>query len=346
MSDTLDPPRQAVFALQASRVLAAWLSQAFGAIGVLDLSFPRAPLAAAIPGSLAGIADPSALPQAEADFLQRFHNSGGRAPLFSAATAHAIPADAAWNQAGVTRIVYAETMPEPALLNLLLAAKPLPAFLLLADGAEGAGAALEQAGYRAAELHIQAGAEAQRYRFLLPSGALDTALSAMGGPGQPPGLAVVPGLGEGEVATLRIEATPAWEMQPPPLLATIPAADLIHDGSYRSEADGSYTWLWSGPDRHLRMALGSLPPLSRWLKVAIIGVPKAELLDNMAATLNGTRVPVRLERWSSTSAGVAVDLPAEPLPGLILGLSVPQVVQEEQGERRLGICVHKIEVFS
>jgi hypothetical protein len=120
----------------------------------------------------------------------------------------------------------------------------------------------------------------------------------------------------------------------------------MHDGGYRSEADGTYTWLWSGPERHLRMALGSLPPLSRWLKVAVIGVPKAALLDNMAASLNGARAPLRLERWSSTSAGVIVDLPPALGADLVLGLSVPQTVKEDQGERRLGFCVHKIEVFS
>jgi len=347
MSALLERPRQDQLARQANRVMAAWLTQAFGAFGLLDLSFPNAALAAAIPGSLAGIADAGALPGAEADFLERFRTAGGHVPLFSAATAHDVPADAAWHQPEVPRIVYAEALPEPVLLRALLAGGRAPWFLLLAErGAEAGVAALvaeQGAEYAAAELGIGLGAATESYRFLLPMEARDGALSALSGAGHHLGWDVA--LDEREIPALRIETAPA-EQGSPQLLTTLPAARLMHDGGYRSEADGSYTWLWSGPERHLRMALGNLPPFSRWLKVAIIGVPKAELLDKMAVSLNGARVPLRLERWSTTSAGVIVDLPAVPEADLILGLSVPRTVQEEQGERRLGFCVHKIEVFS
>jgi hypothetical protein len=221
MSAVLERPRQGSFALQANRVAASWLKQAFGAFALLDLSFPCSTLAAAPPGNLVGIADTGTLPRAEAGFLQRFRAAGGHVPLFGLSTAHEVPADKAWHRPEVTRIVYTEAQPEPALLRHLLSDRAIPWFLLLArEQMAETEAALQAAGYAAAELHITAGQETERYRLLLPAAVLAGAVSALDSAGRDLGLGVA--TEEGKVPSIRIEAAPAEKVPQQPLLATIP----------------------------------------------------------------------------------------------------------------------------
>ncbi|WP_120008804.1 hypothetical protein [Teichococcus vastitatis] len=340
-----EAPLQAGAALQFGVAMARWLDAAFDALAVLDLSFPRNSLANALPGSLVGIADAEALPRAEAAFLRRFRAAGGWAPLCDAATLAEQPSAARWQQPGARRLAYAEAPVAAPMLDALLVAAPRPWFLWRDNaGGEAAGLLAKHPDHASVALQIDVGTDAARYHLVLPASDAAAAAEALEAAGRRLGLAVA--LGGTAELQLRLDVPSAAAAPRPPLLAKLPAGLLAHDGAYRSEADGDYSWLWSGPERHLRIALGSLPPFSRWLKLAVIGVPRPEMLDRMAVSLNGDQVPCRLERWSDTSAGVVVDLPAELPPDLILGLSVPYLVKEDQGERRLGFCMDKIEVFS
>ncbi|MFC3125943.1 hypothetical protein ACFOD4_12815 [Pseudoroseomonas globiformis] len=323
--------------VHAIRLLGRWLAQACPTMAVLDLTFPRAALAGAVPGALLGIADPDALPDGERRFLERFRPAGGRYAFSLGTVPWEASAESGWDKPGALRVVHAETPLAPVLLRDLLLLAPRPAFL-------GCGRfdpePLRREGYATLMLSIGIGGWTGHFALMLPDGGVQDMASALAEAGQRLGMVMA---GPDQV---QLAADPPRASADMPLLAEIPAAALAHDGDYRSEADGSYTWLWSGPERHFRMALGSLPPLARWLKIAVIGVPDSALLDDLAATVNGARVPHRVERWSDTSGGILVDLPRGPPADMVLGLAARRVIQEKNGERRLGFCVHKIEVFS
>ncbi|MXP65199.1 hypothetical protein E0493_17780 [Roseomonas sp. M0104] len=337
------PGPTGVPAAQMSRVMGTWLARAIGPVALLDLSFPALNLMGAFRDGLPGLSDVSAMPAAAGAFFRRFRIAGGRHPLFGLGSAEdaAILADdrSIWSAGGRQRLAYAEAPVHPGILRQLREAE---SWLLLRDPGAAMLAAPELSELDALRLRLCLGEHAAEHVLLLP--AREAAGVRHGLAEAARQLGLLEGDPEDRPGALELRVQP-----PPPgvhLLAEVPAAALIHDGAYRSEADGGYTWVWTGPARHFRMALGGLPAGAGWIKVAVIGVGKASQLDRLVATLNGVPVPHRLERWSETSAAVIVDLP-DPLPGsLLLGLAVPETMQEPEGSRRLGLCVHKIEIFA
>lgn len=342
------PPSAGLLAAQAHQLMAAWLDAAAGPLALLDLSFPSLALGGFLCGDMPGLADAGAMPAAAAAFYRRFRAAGGHRPLFGLGGAEdtsllATP-DLAWNQFGRQRLAYAQDPVAPAILETLQQAG---AWLLVRGAAAAAVARLPA--LSALPLVIETNGEATRYTLLLPAEAAPPLRRRLAGAGGGFGH-VTPGEEEAEDASgpVVLCAAPLPLPNDAPLLTQIPASALIHDGNYRSEADadGAYSWVWTGPERHARMVFGTLPPAARWLKVAVIGVGKAAQLEGLATTLDGATLPHRLERWSETSAGVIMDLPPGYSGSPVLGLAVPATVQESEGIRRLGLCIHKIEVFA
>ncbi|PWC26331.1 hypothetical protein [Teichococcus aestuarii] len=347
MSDTAfsAPGHAGVLATQAHQLMAVWLDAAAGPLALLDLSFPSLALGGFLRSDLPGLADAGAIPAAATAFYGRFRAAGGHRPLFGLGgvedAAMLAAAELAWNQPGRQRLVYTQDPVAPAILETLHQAG---AWMLVRGAAAVAVARLPA--LSVLPLVIETDGEAARYTLLLPAEAAPQMRRRLTEAGWGFGH-VTPGKDAAEDSSgpVVLCAAPLPLPHDAPLLTQIPASALIHDGAYRSEADGAYSWVWTGPERHVRMVFGTLPPAARWLKVAVIGAGKAAQLEGLVATLDGATLPHRLERWSETSAGVIVDLPPGYSGSPILGLAVPATVQEPEGIRRLGLCIHKIEVF-
>ena len=124
------------------------------------------------------------------------------------------------------------------------------------------------------------------------------------------------------------------------------AATLIHDGGYRSESDGDYSWLWTGPSNHFRVLLTGVLPTSGKLHVSVIKTEDLRNLSGLRMLVNGRHVPHRFEPWSGLSGKAVVDL-HPPADGMtVLSLVWPHMVPDADGRRLLGLCIDKIEMSS
>jgi hypothetical protein len=124
------------------------------------------------------------------------------------------------------------------------------------------------------------------------------------------------------------------------------AGTLIHDGGYRSENDGDYSWLWTGPSNHFRVLLTGVPPTPAKLLVSVIKTEDVRNLSGLRMLINGRHVPHRFEPWSELSGKVVIDFhpPADDMT--VLSLVCPHMVPDTDGRRLLGLCVDKIEMSS
>ena len=124
------------------------------------------------------------------------------------------------------------------------------------------------------------------------------------------------------------------------------AGTLIHDGGYRSESDGDYSWLWTGPSNHFRVLLTGVPPTSAELHVSVIKTEDVRNLSGLRMLINGRHVPHRFEPWSELSGKLVIDLhpPADDMT--VLSLVCPHMIPDTDGGRLLGLCIDKIEMSS
>jgi hypothetical protein len=124
------------------------------------------------------------------------------------------------------------------------------------------------------------------------------------------------------------------------------AGALIHDGGYRSESDGDYSWLWTGPANHFRVLLTGVLPMSRKLHVSVIKTEDVRNLSGLRLLVNGRHVPHRFEPWSELSGKVVIDLHPPTDDMTVLSLVCPHMVPDADGRRLLGLCIDKIEMLS
>jgi hypothetical protein len=346
MMEVVDAPLPSLAVLHA-RTLSSWLMRTFESPAVLDMSFPTLSFGAPGLACMTGVADTGKLPAAASAFFRRFRASGGNQPLLGLDrnTDDLLLAEPAspWNASGRQRLAYAEALPAPATLEALLKAE---AWLLFRDGIDDPAAAPALKHLGVVRLDLCCGRHVTSYSLLLPQESVEEQWHKLSSAAGVLGHDVTHTAYRSGKGLIQIEIAPPEPDAEGRLLAEIQASDMIHDGQYRSEKEGTYSWLWSGPERHLRIALGSLPYAARWLKVVLIGVVETGLLDALTVSLNGLRLPHRLERWSAVSAGVVVDLPRDWPSDLVLGVAVPRTAREDEGDRRLGVCLHKIEVFA
>ena len=128
--------------------------------------------------------------------------------------------------------------------------------------------------------------------------------------------------------------------------AALAAGVLIHDGGYRSENDGDYSWIWTGPANHFRILLTGILPTSGKLHVSVIKTEDIRNLSGLRVLINGRHVPHRFDSWSELSGKVIIDLqpPADDMT--VLSLVCPHMVPDADGRRLLGLCLDRIEVLS
>ena len=124
------------------------------------------------------------------------------------------------------------------------------------------------------------------------------------------------------------------------------AGALIHDGGYRSENDGDYSWLWTGPSNHFRVFLTGVLPTSRKLHVSVIKTEDVRNLSGLRTLVNGRHVPHRFEPWSELSGKVIIDLQPSTDDMTVLSLVCPHMVPDADGRRLLGLCLDRIEMLS
>jgi hypothetical protein len=124
--------------------------------------------------------------------------------------------------------------------------------------------------------------------------------------------------------------------------AVLEAANLVHDGSYLSEGDAKYSWLWTGPSNHFRFIVPKAYAAAGGL--AEICIPRTEdpvNLDHLAVQVNGRPMAHDLDRWSETSGKIKVPLP-EAEDHWVLTLVVPRMVPDGSSGRLLGLCIDKV----
>lgn len=128
--------------------------------------------------------------------------------------------------------------------------------------------------------------------------------------------------------------------------AALAAGVLIHDGGHRSENDGDYSWLWTGPANHFRVLLTGVLPTSAKLHISVIKTEDVRNLSGLRVLVNGRHVPHRFEPWSELSGKVIIDLqpPADDMT--VLSLVCPHMVPDADGRRLLGLCLDRIEMLS
>ena len=139
--------------------------------------------------------------------------------------------------------------------------------------------------------------------------------------------------------TLATPAEASWQ-------SALVAGALVHDGGHRSESDGDYSWLWTGPANHFRVLLTGVPPASGRLHVSVIKTEDVRNLGGLRLLVNGRHVPHRFEPWSELSGKVVIDLPPSADDMTVLSLVCPHMVPDADGRRLLGLCIDKIEMLS
>ncbi|HEX2885969.1 hypothetical protein [Vineibacter terrae] len=139
-------------------------------------------------------------------------------------------------------------------------------------------------------------------------------------------------------ATL-VLAVPADAPSQPVLVA----GALIHDGGYRSESEGDYSWLWTGPSKHFRVLLTGFPATATKLNVSIIKTEDPRNLSGLRVLIDGRHVGHRFSPWSDVSGKVTVDLAAPVTDMTVLSLVCPHMVPDGSGHRHLGLCIDRIE---
>jgi hypothetical protein len=122
------------------------------------------------------------------------------------------------------------------------------------------------------------------------------------------------------------------------------ASALVHDGDYRSESNGDYSWLWTGPSNHFRVLVTGVPPVPVKLHVSVIKTEDARNLSGLRVLVDGRQVPHRLDTSSDVSGKVTIDLHAPAGNMTVLSLVHPHVVPDTAGRRLLGLCIDRIDM--
>lgn len=116
---------------------------------------------------------------------------------------------------------------------------------------------------------------------------------------------------------------------------------IFHDGSYQAESDGGFQWLWTGPDRHSRLLLGSLETRPATLKVTIMSEGCPGNGEKIKTFINGVARAVHFEPWGNGSGRLTTTVEQDDENPLVLSLLVP-AMHDVEG-RRLGVCVGTLE---
>jgi hypothetical protein len=127
-----------------------------------------------------------------------------------------------------------------------------------------------------------------------------------------------------------------------PSPTVIEARAMIHDGGYISEGDVEYSWLWTGPSTHFRLILPQVASFRpRIAEICIPRSEEIANLELLRVQIDGRPVSHRLERWSETSGKIVVEVP-RGRDYCVLTLIVPKMTAESNSGRLLGLCLDKM----
>lgn len=326
----------------APQVMTALLGALRGGLGdftLLDATLPRGESAGLERNALFVCCGPSAAP--ERQFLSRFRQGGGHRelPLLAADGTGSAGAAGLLESLDRTRpmVVLADSPAQARALAGL--AEPTASLVVRANAAHPAAdrAALAAwlPGRRVVAVRVARGGPS--FRWLLPQAFFDSTRAA---------LALEPGIGPTRrepaadaVLSLTTPADAPWH-------AGTGAATLIHDGGYRSESDGDYSWLWTGPSNHFRILLAGVPPLAAKLGISVIKTESPRNLAALRVLVDGRHVPHRFQPWSELSGKVTVDLAPAGNGPTVLSLVCPHMVPDADGRRLLGLCIDRIDLVS
>lgn len=297
----------------APRSLTETIEALLGPIVLADLSFPHASFAEAVAGD---VVQTMRLPRsgAEQDFLARFKQAGGRAPI------------AAWN-ASADGAAWPPPQIAPGDACVVVGLESLDAVIACGDALRRTRSPILVPAPAGAAAKERPGLRGYRITRLIErnGGASFLLLSP----------------GEEERPTPR-EAADIEVFDARDSHVTIDARAMIHDGGYASEGDAQYSWLWTGPSPHVRLvaphARGSRPRLVE------LCVPRTEdpvNLDRVAVQVDGRPVRHSLDRWSETSGKIGIEIPSGD-DYAVLTLIVPRMTPDGDSGRLLGLCIDKM----
>jgi hypothetical protein len=321
------------------------LQSALGDFTLLDMTLPRGAPSIADQEVMFGFERP--LSEWERDFLGRFRQQGGRVELdLPVADGSAPRSSTALSRLAarqqklvvlVSSIEQAQKLSELADLDASI--------IVQASGIHRPGVAVSAWLKQRRSISIDDSGGIQMFLWMMTDSAFDAVGSA---------LPVVKARRKRSHGTGRKSVTPRRSVADrsltldiaarAALLSRTVAGALIHDGGYRSESKGDYSWLWTGPSNHFRILVTGVPAGPAWLSVSIIKTEDARNLSGLRVMLDGRHVPHTLEQSSDLSGKVTVELGVRDSDMTVLSLVCPHVVPDAAGQRRLGLCIDRIEL--
>ena len=327
-------------------VLFAALRSAAGNFSIIDLSLPLGQCAGVDRDAIFGCG--SELPPVSQQFLSRFRQSGGHREIYQAvAGGQETPT---WESLldAVDRarkaVVFCDS-PEQADAVLGLVDDDRSLVVRVSDpGTAPTTPAMES--WLARRRIIAFTSSDGGFLWFVPREAFETVRRAI--PLDPAPQAGRPAKAAGPRATGASPRPDATFVLPQATSTTpsteLAASALVHDGGYRSESEGDYSWVWTGPANHFRVLLTGAPAVAAKLSISIIKTEDARNLAGLRVLVDGRHVPHRFDAWTDLSGKVTIKLGVPRDDMTVLSLVCPHMVPDAAGHRVLGLCIDKIEM--
>jgi hypothetical protein len=300
--------------------LMAAVVEAIGPVACVDATFPGSLLAREAPDAVQLL--PLPREPGERDFLARFRQAGGHAPVAALDLRESAPTwPPAWAPASHRKdLLIALDGPDAFEIAGSLLTQPSLSFLLPVDEAIPAQACrtLSRAPCDAWLLH-DVNSTSEDPLYLLVRSA-DPSTSAANWPRVRRQIWFEPTAGHSEVH----------------------ARNLVHDGGHACEGDAGYSWLWTGPSPHFRFILPAAGANHAGrAEICVAQTEDPANLDDLAVQVNGRPVPFSIDRWSRTSGKVVFGLP-DRADYIVVTLVVPRLRPDGNSGRLLGLCLDKV----
>lgn len=332
----------ALLSRAAATVIGRFLDHVFGGIRVVDFSFPNAGFSGVVGDVLVGIARPEQYTPAAMQFFSRFRQGGGQLSILSLGPGSLAPVfrESAGSSDKVT-VLYLESGIDADLVAALADVRGA-SILVGLDASADAWPEGVLDDRRSVDLLV-AGARDRVFRLLLPEGEFPGLNAFLDGGNALDCAHVSRRIVRKRSSELR--ASVKLDPGEAPAVLSFTATRFIHDGGYRCETDGTYSWLWSGPSPHLRLLVAGLAEASDKprLKLTVVNTNDPGNLEDVRIMVDGCIVPFTLEKWSATSGRVVVEVPDPSADFTVLSIGCRHMSSIDVS-RQVGICVDRLEV--
>ncbi|MFD2249807.1 hypothetical protein FHS82_004175 [Pseudochelatococcus lubricantis] len=325
----------------AAMAIGRFLDHVFGGVRVVDLTFPSAGFSGIMGDVLVGVAAPERFSAEVRDFFFRFRQKGGHFPILSLGPElEPVLREGASGRDKLT-ILYLDSSVDKELIRSFFGFGDI-AVLVSADAETDVwpDGVLDE---RKSIDFLIAGTYHKKFRLILPEynvGGFDVLVSR-----DDPVESVY--LKKNIVKNTPNEVRVSIELPSVSehVSLVFPASRFIHDGEYKSESDGGYAWLWSGPSSHLRIFIGRLDawPDKLRLKLTVVNTNDPRNLDDARIMVDGCIMPFTLEKWSATSGRFVVEILEPSADFTVLSIGCRHMCNIDGG-RQVGFCVDRLEV--